>query len=55
MFSPACVGAPEEGFWGRQVTGCMHFLRHDLVDEISQSCGGSASVMSARDLEKEEP
>jgi len=28
--------APKEGFWGRQITGSMHFLRHDLVEEISR-------------------
>jgi len=36
---------------GVEVTGCTHFLRLDLVEEISQTRGGSASVMSARDLE----
>jgi len=48
---PRLRWAPEEGLRGRQVTGSMHFLRHDLVEEISQTCGWSANVRSGRDLE----
>jgi hypothetical protein len=51
MFSSACVRLRKEGFRGRQVAGCICFLRHDLVEEISQTCGWSASVRPARDLE----
>jgi len=50
MFSPGCVGLRKKAS-GVEVTGCTHFLRLDLVEEISQTRGGSASVMSARDLE----
>ncbi len=51
MFSSACVRLRKEGFRGRQVTGCIRSMRHDLVEEISQTCGWSASVRPARDLE----
>lgn len=51
MFSSACGRLPEEGFRGRQVTGCIRSMTHDLVKEISQTCGWSASVRPARDLE----
>src|SRR6267154_376455 len=49
---PRLRWAPEEGLRGGQVTGSMHFLRHELVEEISQTCGWSASVRSARDLDR---
>ena len=49
MFSSAC--ARLQSFRSGQVTGCMHSMRRDLVEEISQTCGWSASVRPARDLE----
>src|SRR6266436_3815775 len=49
---PRLRWAPEEGLRGRRVTGRMHFLRHELVEEISQTCGWSASVRFARDLDR---
>ncbi len=51
MFSCACVRLRKKGFRSRQVTGCMHSMRRDLVEEISQTCGWSANVRFARDLE----
>jgi hypothetical protein len=36
MFSSACVRLRKEGFRGRQVTGCICFLRHDLVEIIER-------------------
>jgi hypothetical protein len=51
MFRLSGAKLRKRAFRGRQVTGCICFLRHDLVEEISQTCGWSASVRPARDLE----
>ncbi len=47
---PRALGSGRS-FRSRQVTGCIRFLRRDLVKEISQTCGWSAGVRPARDLE----
>jgi hypothetical protein len=50
MFSSACVRLRKEASGVDRSQGCRHCMRHDLVKEISQTWGGSASRKPARDL-----